>query len=412
MALIHENLTPLSVAPPPTPRAVGPTELQVSTIRSREELTRFLPEWREFLASGVQGTHFHNDPVNVEFTLESQRNLAPLFVVVRRQGRIVCLAPFYISRQRFKLQMSVLTLGSLPIRMLKLFGDRILYANDCPVRDCFDAVLAELRRQRRQFGLIFLYNVNSAEALGQYCAELSSRGGPFRPVLASAAVEKVHQVRIDSTHEAYMASLTPSTRQELRRKTRRLLNDNCGQLVKVTRPEQVPEFLDQLDRVFRETWQAKTFGYQSRNTDQQRQHLERFAAHGWLRSYILLQNGQPIAFELGYQYGGVYYGEECGFDPAKSSLGPGSVLLHLVIEDLFKEDRPRLLDFGLGDAVYKRSFANSEHEAASMHLASWNIWRCLLALQSGLNSLSAGVRALLVKSRLDGLVRRLLKHKK
>jgi CelD/BcsL family acetyltransferase involved in cellulose biosynthesis len=209
-----------------------------------------------------------------------------------------------------------------------------------------------------------------------------------------------------------MAALTPSTRQELRRKTRRLMNDNQGKLVKVTRPEQVPEFLDQLDAVYHTSWQAKTFGYQAKNTEAQRRRFDRIAAQGWLRSYVLLQDKQPIAFELGYQYGGRYYGEECGFDPAHAKLGAGSVLMHLVIEDLYKEDKPALLDFGFGDAPYKRSFGNTEHDAASLYLAPPNVWRQLLTLQRGLNYLDVNVRSLLVKSRLDGLVRRILKHKK
>jgi hypothetical protein len=84
----------------------------------------------------------------------------------------------------------------------------------------------------------------------------------------------------------------------------------------------------------------------------------------------------------------------------------------LVIEDLYKEDRPELLDFGFGDAAYKRSFANAEHDAASLYLVPRNVWRHLLTLQRGLNYLDVNVRSLLVKSRLDGLVRRILKHKK
>lgn len=414
MALIQDNVTPLSVAltPATSEGNAASAEMHVSTIHTMEDLRGLLPEWREFLTHGVQGARFYGDPVNVESNLENGKSLAPFIVVVRRQGRIVCLAPFYINRMRFKIKLSVLTVASLPIRMLKLFGDRILCGNDCPPRECFDAVMEELRRQRKSFDLLFLDALDCADPLWQYCAELRSRGGAFRVSLASAAVEKVHVVRIDSTHDAYLASLTPSTRQELRRKTRRLLNDHGGQLVKVTRPEQVAEFLDQLDTVYRTSWQAKTFGYQPRNTEQQRRCFERIAQQGWLRSYLLRQKDQPIAFELGYQYGGIYYGEECGFDPDKASLGPGSVLLHLVVEDLFKEDRPKLLDFGLGDAVYKRSFANDAHEAASLYVAPRNIWRYVLALQRGLNRVDVGVRALLVKSRLDGFVRRFLKHKK
>jgi hypothetical protein len=410
-------MAPPTTLPPPSAESAGEDtestgpERQVVTIRTAEELGRFLPEWREFLARGAQGAGLHSDPVNVELTVSEDKNLLPFIVVVRRQGRVECIAPFFTHRTRFKLQLSVLTLASLPVRMLKLFGERILYAKDCSPAECFNAVFAELRRQRKLFNLIYLYNLDCSDALWKFCSELP-RSNPFRAVLASAGIEKLHQVWISATHEAYLASLTPSTRQELRRKTRRFFDNDRGKLVKVTRPEQVAEFLDQLDAVFRNSWQAKTFGYRPRNTESQRRRFERIATEGWLRSYVLLYDGQPIAFELGYQYGGRYYGEECGFDPVNSQLGPGSVLMHLVIEDLFKEDRPELLDFGLGDAAYKRSFGNTEHEAASLYLAPRNVWRHLLTLQKVLNFLFIHVRSLLIRSRLDDVVRRILKHKK
>jgi uncharacterized protein (DUF2384 family) len=418
MALIDENLAAFPTRAALAARRIGAAdgiasvERQVSTIRTMAGLSQFVPEWKEFLTRGAYGATFHNDPANVELALVNDEGLSPLFVVVRRQGHIECLAPFYINRTRFRLKLSVLTLASLPIRLLKLFGDRIIYSKDCLPRESFEAVFVELRQHLKLFDLVYLYNLDCSEPLWNACAELSSRRAPFQAMLASAGIEKVHQVQITSTHEAFLASLTSSTRQELRRKTRRLLSDNHGKLVKVTRPEQVAEFLEKLDVVFRNSWQAKTFGYRPRNTQAQRQRFEVIASRGWLRSYLLVQDGQPIAFELGYQYGGQYYGEECGFDPSRAQLGPGAVLMHLVIEDLFKEDRPKLMDFGFGEAAYKRSLGNIAHDAASLYLAPPNGWRHLLRLQRVLNFLDVRVRPLLVRSRLDRLVRRLLKHKK
>jgi CelD/BcsL family acetyltransferase involved in cellulose biosynthesis len=419
MALLPQNLAPLSShTASPAPRAASAdtgttgTERQVVTIRTMEELERFLPEWRQFLEWGARGAAFDSDPVNVEVALKEIKGLSPLLVVVRRGGRIECVAPFYVHRARFRLKLSVLTLASLPVRMLKLFGEQIQYAADCNLDECFEAVFAELQRHRKLFNFIIFYKLDCSEELWKLCSDLPARGIPFRAILASAGIEKVHQVRISGTHEAYLASLTPSTRQELRRKTRRFFDNGRGKLVKVTRPEQVKEFLDHLDTVFRNSWQAKTFGYYPRNTEPQQRRFERFAAESWLRSYVLLYDGQPIAFESGCQYGGRYCAGECGFDPSKSPLGPGSVLMHLLIEDLFKEDRPELLDFGVGDAAYKRSFGNTEQEMASLYLAPRNVWRCLLALQKTLDYLFVRFRSLLVRSRLDSVVRRILKHKR
>jgi CelD/BcsL family acetyltransferase involved in cellulose biosynthesis len=61
---------------------------------------------------------------------------------------------------------------------------------------------------------------------------------------------------------------------------------------------------------------------------------------------------------VGYQYQGVFHYAELGYDPALAPASPGTVLLFLLIQDLCAFDRPMVLNFGMGDAEYKRRFGN------------------------------------------------------
>jgi CelD/BcsL family acetyltransferase involved in cellulose biosynthesis len=386
---------------------------EVTIIRDRQALAGFLPAWRAFLASPVTGRNFHNDPANIQTILDSNRRAAPFIVVVRRGGAIRCIAPFFTDRTQFPMKLSVLTLASLPIRLLKLFGDEFICAGGEDARQTFGLVFAALADYRGGFDLVTFYNLDCSGRLFKYCTSPQLAGGEFRFVLASPKVEKVHQVKfVASDHDGYMKSLSPSTRQNLRRTTRKFFSDGKAELVKITKPEQVPAFLAQLDEVCRNAWQGKTFGYHRRNTENGRRQFEHVAREGWLRSYVLVHDRQPVAFELGYQYAGTYYGQECGYDQKWSSTGPGSIVMHLVIEDLFKEDRPDLLDFGFGDAPYKRSFSNTEHDAVAAYLVPANRWRGVIGLQAVLNFVFVQVQTALIKTRLDHVIRRMLKHKR
>jgi hypothetical protein len=385
---------------------------EVTLIRTEEELARFAPEWQAFLSEPVLGRHVENDPANVALALAGMDRAEPRVVVLRRQGAVCCIAPCYLHRTRLPLRLSVLNLGALPVRMMKVFGGQFLRRESEDARKCFDAVFAELWKERGQFGLIHFSVLLQGGDLWSYLTEGSSRGRRFRLIRASAQGEKVHQIRLPATHDQYMASLGPKTRQNLRRTTRRFFEGGVTRLDRYSAPEQVPAFLALLDEVGPRTWQAKTFGYHPRNTESHRRHFEQAARHGWLRSYVLTRDDRPVAFELGYQYAGTYYGFECGYDQDWAGEGPGSVLMHLVIEDLYKDDRPDLLDFGFGDAAYKRSFGNTEYEACSAHLVPANRWRWLLLVQTGLDAVEANVRAALVKAHLDRPVRRLLKRQR
>jgi CelD/BcsL family acetyltransferase involved in cellulose biosynthesis len=386
---------------------------EATIVRDRQALAALGAEWRAFLATPVTGRNFHNDPANVQAVLDANRRAAPFVVVVRRGGVIRCIAPFFTDRTQFKVRLSVLTLASLPIRLLKLFGDQFVCAEGEDARGAIGAAFAALADNRGGFDLVTFYNLDCSGRLFRHCTVPGTGGAPFRFVPASPKVEKVHQLKfVAADHDGYMKTLSPSTRQNLRRTTRKFFSDGKAELVKVTRPEQVPAFLAQLDEVCRNAWQGKTFGYRPRNTESFRSHFEQVARQGWLRSYVLTHDRRPVAFELGYQYAGTYYGQECGYDQEWSHAGPGSIVMHLVIEDLYKEDRPDLLDFGFGDAPYKRSFSNAEHDAISAYLVPDNRWRGVIGLQSALNFVFVQVQSALVKTRLDNVFRRVLKHKR
>jgi len=104
----------------------------------------------------------------------------------------------------------------------------------------------------------------------------------------------------------------------------------------------------------------------------------------------------------------VYYFLETGYSQDWADFGPGIVLMHLFFEDLFRHEKPELLDFIAGDQPYKRSFSNSQHGAAYVYVASPGRWRFVLQTQQLLHILSRYVNRMLVVFRLDGAVRKLM----
>ena len=71
-----------------------------------------------------------------------------------------------------------------------------------------------------------------------------------------------------------------------------------------------------------------------------------------------LPEGLPAAFWHGNAYKGVFGIGATGFDPAFADARPGTYLLMRVVEDLAADDSVQTLDFGFGDAEYKRNFGD------------------------------------------------------
>ena len=119
-----------------------------------------------------------------------------------------------------------------------------------------------------------------------------------------------------------------------------------------------------LDRLFtdskaihRETYQH-ILGVGFSDEQVQRRLAELGADRGWFRGYMLYLRDNPVAFWHGNAYRGVFGIGATGFDPAFSEDRPGTYLLMRAIDDLCSDTSVHTLDFGFGDAAYKRHFGD------------------------------------------------------
>jgi CelD/BcsL family acetyltransferase involved in cellulose biosynthesis len=121
-----------------------------------------------------------------------------------------------------------------------------------------------------------------------------------------------------------------------------------------------------LDELIRDSARTHRTTYQSAlgvglSTDEPQHSLAELALErGWFRGYVLYLRGEPVAFWHGNAYRGVFGLGPTGFDPAYSSDRPGGFLLMRLIEDLCADASVHTLDFGFGDAIYKRQLGDTE----------------------------------------------------
>jgi CelD/BcsL family acetyltransferase involved in cellulose biosynthesis len=172
-----------------------------------------------------------------------------------------------------------------------------------------------------------------------------------------------HHVRL-TTFDAYLKAMSSKARANVRREVRHLDEHAQGKLKlrRCTAPEQVADFLRQALAVSERSWQHRTLGQQALHDKSNVGYFEGLARRGLLQSYLLMAGETPCAFVIGYRYAGVYHYAEVAFDEAFTRFSPGTVLLYLILEDLHACQGIETLNFGIGDATYKRRFGNVERE--------------------------------------------------
>jgi len=182
-------------------------------------------------------------------------------------------------------------------------------------------------------------------------------------------IRPYHEIKLPGTFEEYLSKFSSRKRGNLKRRVKKLNECNNGnlKLVTIKSTDQITAFLDSAESIAENSWKLKPLGVRIKNNEAFRDRLIDSAKRGLLRSYILLGE-KPLAFVLGYQFNDIYHYVEIAYDQVFAKYSPGTVLLYMIIEDLINDNSPKKVNFGIGDATFKKEFGNVHEKDASILL--------------------------------------------
>jgi CelD/BcsL family acetyltransferase involved in cellulose biosynthesis len=191
---------------------------------------------------------------------------------------------------------------------------------------------------------------------------LASLGGAFR---RQRFVEtRTHRLlELPATFDEFLASRSKKARSGIRYDSKKLL-EQFGSELRVETLRDPGDF----DRVFHDITAVSQKTYQHAldaaftDTVERRELVRLSLERGWFRAWVLYRNDEPIAFWQGTVYGRTYHSGSTGYDPEYRSNRVGIYLLMRLIEDLCRDPDVDRLDYGLGDASYKRQFSTESWE--------------------------------------------------
>ena len=340
------------------PHAPVSHEFKASIIDNAHDFDAIEAGWAGLMRVAAHGRNFLNDPAHVREFLSSHGSLSPLIMVVMQDDRLVGIAPFLVSDERIPIRLSLLKLASVPMRRLRLLSESFVIAPGVDVQIFHHFVFEEVARAT-DFDVMHLHELREDGALWRF---LNNPAIPTPAYHLAYATEPQtsHDIDLQGGHADYERALKSENRKKLR-KRRRLLTEQFGgdvRLVAVREAGQVDDFLNAVDRIAKHTWQARAYGPRTHNAATDIAHFKFLAERGWLRSYLLIGGGEPLAFQISVQYAEQFHFLETGYDSRWSKLGPGNVLQTMLIEDLFSVDKPRFADYGFGEGESKRILGN------------------------------------------------------
>lgn len=173
-------------------------------------------------------------------------------------------------------------------------------------------------------------------------------------------VPAVHWVLdLPDSFETFLSGLSSSTRESVKRYGRKLTKEYGDRLhIQVFRsPSELDQLFEQVSQVAEKTYQGG-LGVAFTGDELQRNLTRLAMERGWFRAWVLSLDGTPCAFWHGEAYRGVFRIGIPGYDPAVGHLRVGNFVLMRLIEDLCADDDVHTLDYGFGNAEYKRRFGS------------------------------------------------------
>ncbi len=165
--------------------------------------------------------------------------------------------------------------------------------------------------------------------------------------------------RVPGSMDEFLAARSKERRKNVRRHARRL-EEAYGAGVKVRffrDREDLGRLLEDSERVHRTSYQHRlSVGFSG--DELHRRLTELTMSKGWFLGAVLYLAQEPVAFQHGNVYRGTYSASGTAFDPAYRDLRPGTYLVMKLIEELCSNPAADRLDWGFGDADYKRAFGD------------------------------------------------------
>jgi hypothetical protein len=376
---------------------------EVIVARSAEEMAALSDAWMT-LQEQQDSPIFNAESDRLLSLVRWQRDARPHVILLKKRGVPAALVVGSIENVRIQCRIGYKSFLLPPLKCFTILHRGILGQIDDPTAAALLDEMGKLLKSG-EAEMVFFHYLNTESPLVRIAR--TRIGGLCRSHVNRVEIHRT--MTAPESMEAFYQSCSKKHRANLRRYVRKI-EEQFGARAVITRyngEDRVDPFIEAAAQVSAKTYQA-SLGCGLQCDDRTRDLIRTVAKRGWLRGHVMFLDGQPCAFQYGVIYRGSYFLEQIGFDPQWKDLNVGTVLFLEALQDLCNDGGgAKVIDFGFGEADYKKSYGDKYWNDAPFYLFAPRLRSILTNVAfSGAAGLSLGLAHVLEKTGAIGWIKR------
>lgn len=323
--------------------------LVVHAARTADAVEELRPEW--------QRMQWHPN-ADIDFFLMIMQCrpeiVRPHVISLWSEGQCAAIAVCRIEATRMRLALGYKTLFQPKVRQITLIHGGLLGEQTAETSSAFLAeIMAVLQKKEADVAqFIGIANNEMREGILTRPSFLCRDHAP--------AASPHWTLSLPTSMDSYLEKFTRKRRHDMKRVGNQLERAYSGRVAMRVYEGAIDinEFCRDIEKVASKTYHRginKGFA----DNEENRRRITLLAKKNCLRAYVMYIAQQPVAFWIGTVYGPTYFLNFTGYDPDFEKHEVGTISFLRMLEDLCRRADITALDFGSGDAFYKRKFCDS-----------------------------------------------------
>jgi len=374
--------------------------LKAETITKREDIERIITFWRD------NAYALDSDPDFFLKILDIRENIiSPFLIYITENNKPISLLVARLERKKLSAKIGYFKLLSVGVRSINVNYGGFIGVDTPTTRNIMIKTLLK-NLEDGVADLVFFHMLHEDSHLFQDLDSCNIKSWRIQKSLPSMHYEMKCPESPSDVLEKKSSKIRKRLNYEIRKVERSLVNPK---LTVDSSGEKVDDLMDELELVTSKTYQRR-LGVGFVKNAEWRAILEVGFEKKWLDVWKLLECGKCISYIIGFTYSGRHLIYAKAFDPDYANLSVGKYHQINVLKELAGRNNCKLVDYGFGDAAYKKQFSTNEWRERNISISSSTIFSLFVHLYIKLAlSMDLILRTILAKMGLTDRIKKFLR---